>query len=79
MACLFMSTFHANPSRHVYRKKWLVGVCLKKAFAARDFEEFCLSLKRSALTRKSSEIFRESELLWTLNSDAFCMCGGQKL
>ena len=40
---------------HVYRKKWLLAARLKRSYAARVFQESCLSLKHSALTWKSSE------------------------
>ena len=33
----------------MYRKKWLLAVRLKRSYAARVFQESCLSLKRSAL------------------------------
>ena len=39
----------------MYRKNWLLAVRLKRSYAARGFQESCLSLKHSALTWKSSE------------------------
>ena len=39
----------------MYRKKWLLAARLKRSYAARVFQESCLSLKHSALTWKSSE------------------------
>ena len=38
------------------------------------FQEFCLSLKGLC---SYLEVLRESELLWTQNSDALCMCVGK--
>ena len=61
----------------MYRKKWLLAACLKRSYAARVFQESCLSLKHSALAWKSSEREREKKLLWAQNSDALCMCGRQ--
>ena len=61
------------PSSRAYTQSHFAVLCPKRSYAARTFSKslkFSLSLKGLC---SYLEVLRESELLWTQNSDALCM------
>ena len=60
----------------MYRKKWLLAACLKRSYAARVFQESCLSLKHSALTWKHRTLMHFACVVGKSVSDSIPRCAG---